>query len=112
MPVSSRVQIPSDGLSSVVQRIHQSCVAEPAGSQRSPANQSCASLRVYAQSISLPMAAKKVKVGEVEIGAGAPLAVIAGPCVIESRESALRHASALKEAADRVGFHYIFKSSY
>jgi 2-dehydro-3-deoxyphosphooctonate aldolase (KDO 8-P synthase) len=58
------------------------------------------------------MAAKKVKVGEVEIGAGAPLAVIAGPCVIESRESALRHASALKEAADRVGFHYIFKSSY
>jgi 2-dehydro-3-deoxyphosphooctonate aldolase (KDO 8-P synthase) len=58
------------------------------------------------------MAAKKVKVGSFEIGAGAPLAVIAGPCVIESKESALRHAAALKEAADRVGVPYIFKSSY
>jgi 2-dehydro-3-deoxyphosphooctonate aldolase (KDO 8-P synthase) len=58
------------------------------------------------------MAAKPVKVGSIEIGAGAPLAVIAGPCVIESRESALRHAAALKEAADRVGVPYIFKSSY
>jgi 2-dehydro-3-deoxyphosphooctonate aldolase (KDO 8-P synthase) len=58
------------------------------------------------------MAAKPVKVGSIEIGAGAPLAVIAGPCVIESRESALRHAAALKEAADRAGVPYIFKSSY
>src|SRR5213594_4936751 len=58
------------------------------------------------------MAAKPVKVGGIEIGAGAPLAVIAGPCVIESRESALRHAAALKEAANRVGVPYIFKSSY
>jgi 2-dehydro-3-deoxyphosphooctonate aldolase (KDO 8-P synthase) len=58
------------------------------------------------------MAAKKVKVGSFEIGAGAPLAVIAGPCVIESKESALRHAAALKEAAARVGVPYIFKSSY
>jgi 2-dehydro-3-deoxyphosphooctonate aldolase (KDO 8-P synthase) len=38
--------------------------------------------------------------------------VIAGPCVIESRDSALRHAAALKAAADRVGVPYIFKSSY
>jgi len=58
------------------------------------------------------MAGKVVKVGDIEIGAGRPLAVIAGPCVIESRESALRHASLLKEAADRVGVPYIFKSSY
>ena len=58
------------------------------------------------------MAAKKVKVSNIEIGAGAPLAVIAGPCVLESRESALRHADALKQAADRVGVPYIFKSSY
>jgi 2-dehydro-3-deoxyphosphooctonate aldolase (KDO 8-P synthase) len=58
------------------------------------------------------MVTKKVKVGDIEIGAGKPLAVIAGPCVIESRESALRHASALKAAADRVGVSYIFKSSY
>ncbi len=55
---------------------------------------------------------KRVKVGDFEIGAGRPLAVIAGPCVIENRESSLRHASLLKEAANRVGAPYIFKSSY
>lgn len=55
---------------------------------------------------------KRVRVGNIEIGAGRPLAVIAGPCVIESRESALKHARLLKEAADRVGVPYIFKSSY
>ena len=58
------------------------------------------------------MSTKRVKVGNIEIGAGRPLVVIAGPCVIESRESALKHASLLKEAADRVGLPYIFKSSY
>jgi 2-dehydro-3-deoxyphosphooctonate aldolase (KDO 8-P synthase) len=55
---------------------------------------------------------KLVEIGNFEIGAGRPLAVIAGPCVIESQESALRHASGLKEAADRAGVPYIFKSSY
>ena len=58
------------------------------------------------------MSTKRVKVGSIEIGAGRPVAVIAGPCVIESRESALKHASLLKEAAERVGVPYIFKSSY
>jgi 2-dehydro-3-deoxyphosphooctonate aldolase (KDO 8-P synthase) len=58
------------------------------------------------------MITKLVKAGNVEIGGGRPLAVIAGPCVIESKESALRHADALKETADRVGVPYIFKSSY
>jgi 2-dehydro-3-deoxyphosphooctonate aldolase (KDO 8-P synthase) len=58
------------------------------------------------------MVSKKVKVDHIDIGAGCPLAVIAGPCVIESRESALKHASALKQAADRVGVPYIFKSSF
>jgi 2-dehydro-3-deoxyphosphooctonate aldolase (KDO 8-P synthase) len=55
---------------------------------------------------------KPVSIGNFEIGAGRPLAVIAGPCVIESQESALRHASLLKQAADRAGVPYIFKSSY
>lgn len=58
------------------------------------------------------MLTKLVKVGTIEIGGGLPLAVIAGPCVIESRDSALRHAAALKEKADRIGVPYIFKSSY
>jgi 2-dehydro-3-deoxyphosphooctonate aldolase (KDO 8-P synthase) len=63
-------------------------------------------------SIHSSMASKQVKVGHIDIGAAGPLAVIAGPCVIESRESALKHASALKQAADRVGVPYIFKSSF
>ena len=58
------------------------------------------------------MTTKKVTVGNVDIGSGRPIAVIAGPCVIESRDSALRHASLLKQAADRAGVPYIFKASY
>ena len=58
------------------------------------------------------MAPQIVKVGQTQIGGGLPLVVIAGPCVIESKESALRHAGALKEKADRAGVSYIFKSSY
>lgn len=58
------------------------------------------------------MKTRKVTVGNVDIGANGPVAVIAGPCVIESRDSALRHATLLKQAADRVGVPYIFKASY
>jgi 2-dehydro-3-deoxyphosphooctonate aldolase (KDO 8-P synthase) len=58
------------------------------------------------------MPTKLIQVGNVSIGGDGPLAVIAGPCVIESKESALRHAAALKERADRVGVPYIFKASY
>jgi 2-dehydro-3-deoxyphosphooctonate aldolase (KDO 8-P synthase) len=58
------------------------------------------------------MMTKRVSIGEVAVGAGRPLAVIAGPCVIESKESALRHAARLKEAADRAGVPYIFKASF
>ncbi|MEK6600796.1 MAG: 3-deoxy-8-phosphooctulonate synthase, partial [Candidatus Binatota bacterium] len=53
-----------------------------------------------------------MRVGGFEIGAGKPLALIAGPCVIEGRDSALRHASYLKEVAERVGIPFIYKSSY
>jgi 2-dehydro-3-deoxyphosphooctonate aldolase (KDO 8-P synthase) len=58
------------------------------------------------------MTTKRISIGEFEIGGDLPIAVIAGPCVIESKESALRHATALKEKADRVGVPYVFKSSY
>ena len=58
------------------------------------------------------MTTKLVKAGKVEIGGGRPLVIIAGPCVVESKESALRHAAALKERADRAEVPYIFKSSF
>jgi 2-dehydro-3-deoxyphosphooctonate aldolase (KDO 8-P synthase) len=58
------------------------------------------------------MTPRRVKVGGFEIGAGKPVALIAGPCVIEGRESALRHASFIKQVADRVGIPLIYKSSF
>ena len=58
------------------------------------------------------MASKKIKIGGFEIGGGRPLALIAGPCVIESADSALRHAASIKSVADRVGMPLVFKSSY
>jgi 2-dehydro-3-deoxyphosphooctonate aldolase (KDO 8-P synthase) len=58
------------------------------------------------------MPTKLINIGNIAVGGDRPLAIIAGRCVIESRESALRHAAALKERAERVGVPYIFKSSY
>jgi 2-dehydro-3-deoxyphosphooctonate aldolase (KDO 8-P synthase) len=58
------------------------------------------------------MITKQITIGELQIGGGLPVVVIAGPCVIESEDSALQHATALKQQADRVGIPYIFKSSY
>ncbi|HEV8726384.1 MAG TPA: 3-deoxy-8-phosphooctulonate synthase [Candidatus Binatia bacterium] len=58
------------------------------------------------------MSTKRISIGNLQIGGDLPVVVIAGPCVIESKESALEHATALKEKADRVGVPYIFKSSY
>ena len=52
------------------------------------------------------------KIGPHEIGPGRPLVLIAGPCVIESREHTLRMAAAIAEIAARVGLPYVFKISY
>lgn len=51
------------------------------------------------------------KVGNIEIGSGR-LALIAGPCVIESRDSALRSAEALKKETELLNIPFIFKASY
>lgn len=56
--------------------------------------------------------ARAVHVGSLQIGGGAPLVFIGGPCVIESRESCLRHAEAVRRIAERVGIGAIFKSSF
>ena len=58
------------------------------------------------------MATRRVRAGTVEIGGGAPLALIAGPCVIESREAALRHAERLAALAARAGLPLVYKSSF
>jgi len=55
---------------------------------------------------------KEIAIGDVKIGGDNPLVLIAGPCVIESEASALKHAAALKEIAKRLGVSFIYKSSY
>ena len=46
------------------------------------------------------------------LGGGAPLALIAGPCVIETEAHALRTAEAVVAIASRCGLPVIFKASY
>ena len=46
------------------------------------------------------------------IGGGAPLLLIAGPCVIESESHAVGLALALRDIARRAGVQYVFKASY
>jgi 2-dehydro-3-deoxyphosphooctonate aldolase (KDO 8-P synthase) len=58
------------------------------------------------------MPSRRVQVGPIPIGGGAPLAFIGGPCVIENRESALRHAVAMRKLTDRLGVPFVFKSSF
>jgi 2-dehydro-3-deoxyphosphooctonate aldolase (KDO 8-P synthase) len=53
-----------------------------------------------------------VTVGSVRFGNALPLAVIAGPCQLESRAHALEMAAALKEIAARVGIGLIYKTSF
>jgi 2-dehydro-3-deoxyphosphooctonate aldolase (KDO 8-P synthase) len=48
----------------------------------------------------------------VAVGNGRPLAFIAGPCVIESPEHALRLARILAEIARELGFPLVFKASF
>jgi 2-dehydro-3-deoxyphosphooctonate aldolase (KDO 8-P synthase) len=48
----------------------------------------------------------------VPFGGDHPFALIAGPCVIESREHALRHADAIAAACRTAGVPLVFKSSY
>ena len=51
------------------------------------------------------------QVGDVRVGTG-NLFLIAGPCVIESEEHAIRMAEIIKGVARALGFPFIFKASY
>ncbi len=53
-----------------------------------------------------------VQVGDVRFGNSLPLALIAGPCQIESAAHAFECASALKEISARLGIGLVFKSSF
>ena len=53
-----------------------------------------------------------VSIGNVRFGNALPLALIAGPCQLESRAHALEMAAALKEIAGRAGIGLLYKTSF
>jgi 2-dehydro-3-deoxyphosphooctonate aldolase (KDO 8-P synthase) len=53
-----------------------------------------------------------VRVAGLKVGAGQPLFLIAGPCVIESEAHALKLASRLGAATRQLKIPYIFKASF
>jgi 2-dehydro-3-deoxyphosphooctonate aldolase (KDO 8-P synthase) len=53
-----------------------------------------------------------VAAGAVRFGNDLPLALIAGPCALESRAHALEMAAALKEIAARLGIGLVYKTSF
>ena len=55
---------------------------------------------------------KIVEVGKIKIGDGNPLALVAGPCVIESEDIVFKTAEGIKSIAEKLNMPFIFKSSY
>jgi 2-dehydro-3-deoxyphosphooctonate aldolase (KDO 8-P synthase) len=58
------------------------------------------------------MSQNHVSVGGVTFGNDMPLALIAGPCQMETREMALSTAGELKRLTDKLGMGLIYKSSF
>jgi 2-dehydro-3-deoxyphosphooctonate aldolase (KDO 8-P synthase) len=55
---------------------------------------------------------REIQIGSVRLGGKSPLALIAGPCVIESEPHAMRMAEAIAKIAGELKVPYIFKASY
>ncbi len=55
---------------------------------------------------------KHVQVQNITIGNDLPFVLIAGPCVLESREHALEMSAAIKEITSRLGIPFIYKTSF
>lgn len=53
-----------------------------------------------------------VGIGSARFGNALPLALIAGPCALESRAHALEMASALKDIAAKIGIGLVYKTSF
>ncbi len=57
-------------------------------------------------------ATKRIQIGELIIGGGAPLLLVAGPCVIESEDHLLSTGDAIKAACEAHHVPFVLKSSY
>ncbi|MCS7230574.1 MAG: 3-deoxy-8-phosphooctulonate synthase [Elusimicrobiota bacterium] len=55
---------------------------------------------------------KTIEVGNIKIGKGQPLLLIAGPCVIETEKITLTIAEEIKKITDKLNVSFIFKASY
>ncbi len=55
---------------------------------------------------------KTVTIRNIKIGPGEPIALIAGPCVIESESIVMNTAAAVKKLAEKLQMPFIFKSSF
>ncbi len=55
---------------------------------------------------------REVRVGPIVFGEKRPLSLIAGPCVIEGADFALKSAEEIKKIAERVGIQVVYKSSF
>jgi len=60
----------------------------------------------------IPVPSPVVTVGGASFGNALPLALMAGPCALESRAHALEMAEALKEIATKAGLGLVYKSSF
>ncbi|MBF0532323.1 MAG: 3-deoxy-8-phosphooctulonate synthase [Candidatus Omnitrophica bacterium] len=58
------------------------------------------------------MQSRTIQIQDIKIGGGKPFVLIAGPCVIESRELTLEIAAAAQKICLKVGVPFIFKASY
>jgi len=55
---------------------------------------------------------KQVRIGDLTLGGGAPLLLVAGPCVIEGEDHLLRTGEQIKAACEAYEVPFILKSSY
>jgi 2-dehydro-3-deoxyphosphooctonate aldolase (KDO 8-P synthase) len=53
-----------------------------------------------------------MKLANFNIGNHAPFFLIAGNCVLESRDSAIEAAGKLKEITQKLGISFVYKSSF
>ena len=53
-----------------------------------------------------------VKIADFEMGAGNPLVLMAGPCVLENLDRCIYIGKTIRDITQRLGIPYIFKASF
>ena len=55
---------------------------------------------------------KVVTVDDIDIGNSLPFTLIAGPCVVESEDHALKTAKTISDISNKLGINFVYKSSF